>query len=59
MQLQSDRCQLGLWSSEGSGGLDVQGGPLLCLAVDSGLWLGAQLGLLTRELISELSSRLS
>lgn len=56
MSSQSDRCLLGLWSSEGSGGLDIQGDPLLCLAVDSGSWLGAQLGLSTRVLTSDLSS---
>lgn len=49
-------CQLGLWSSEGSAGLDAQGGALPCVAVDTGSWLGGQLGLSTRVLTSDLSS---
>lgn len=46
------RCHLKAW-------LDSQGGPCLCLAVDAGSWLEAQLGLSSRVLTSDLPSRWS
>lgn len=42
--------RLGLQSSEGLTGLDVQDGPLTWLAVKTGCWLGVQLALLIRNI---------
>ena len=50
------KCQLGLLSSEGSTGMNVQGGSLTWLAVDAGCWLWAQLVLSTRVMMCGLST---
>lgn len=49
------RWQLGLPSSEGSTGLNIQDGSLTWLAVDFGFQLGAQQGLLTRAPLDWIS----